>query len=308
MKLQTFSTQVVFWLRQGTKNTHRRVVFCGAVVVLASLLLRLSEIAYTTLHGSSSLLMAIALALGIHRLWSQRQQLNGLKAGVEDRILGYLLMGSGIVLFPLGLVTPWTQALLTWLILAGIACSCWGISFFGKFPLPIALIILGLLPQPTVFAQLLWQTLTPPQMLERWMAWAASLGLTAIGQSATTEGILIVMPRGSVEVGWGCNGMYMAATMAIASLTLGLWLQQSRLKILALMAIGIGLAMLFNIPRLMLVAIAAVYWGKDWFEFWHSSWGSQIFVGVLFTLYYYVVMAMIKGRPKQALQDGNQSR
>jgi exosortase/archaeosortase family protein len=77
----------------------------------------------------------------------------------------------------------------------------------------------------------------------------------------------------------------MAMTMVVASFVLGLFLKQSWAKIVALMVVGAVLALVFNIPRIMLVTSASVYWGKYWFDFWHDSWGSQIFVSVLFTIY-----------------------
>jgi len=52
------------------------------------------------------------------------------------------------------------------------------------------------------------------------------------------------------------------------------------------------LALIFNVPRIMLLAIAAVYWGETSFKFWHGPWGGQMFSGVLFTVYYYAVMGL----------------
>ena len=43
------------------------------------------------------------------------------------------------------------------------------------------------------------------------------------------------------------------------------------------MTIGIVLALAFNVPRIVLMTLAVVYWGKDAFEFWHGAWGGQIF-------------------------------
>jgi hypothetical protein len=46
--------------------------------------------------------------------------------------------------------------------------------------------------------------------------------------------------------------------------------------------------------------MASIYWGEAAFDFWHSTWGAQIFSAVLFTVYYYAVMAVIKKRPKRS--------
>jgi exosortase/archaeosortase family protein len=73
------------------------------------------------------------------------------------------------------------------------------------------------------------------------------------------------------------------------SFLLGRLMGMSWKKTIGLMLIGWGLAMLSNILRIMLMTIAVVYWGQKSFEFWHGPVGGQIFSGVLFTIYYYVV-------------------
>ena len=194
------------------------------------------------------------------------------------------------MLFPFCRFEMWSQALIWLLVLAGIACSTWGIDFFRKYPLPIILIVLSVYPKPGVMARILWQTFTPPQLLENFMAWSGSHGLRAIGQNANVVDNIVSLPTGAVQVDWGCNGFNMSFTMAAAGLILGLFLKQGWLKTLGIMAIGVVMALIFNVPRIMLLAIAAVYWGEASFKFWHGPIGGQIFAGVLFTGYYYVVM------------------
>jgi exosortase len=184
-------------------------------------------------------------------------------------------------------------------------CCQWGWGFFQQFPFPSFLIAVGLFPRTTIMVETLWQTLTPPHLLENLMAWAGSWGLKAIGHPAVAEGRFIALSQGAVEVAYGCNGLYMAATMAIAGLVLGLFLKQSGWKIAIMMVIGALLAFVFNIPRIMLMTLAAVYWGKWWFDFWHGSWGGQIFVTILFTIYYYAVMAMVKQRSNKTISRSN---
>jgi exosortase len=295
-------------IRQEMKTSHGRIVLCGLLVVFCYSIFWLGVLLFRSVQGSSSgLLQAAAIYLAFQLLWNQRRRLKPMIAPTEDRLLGHLLILSGIVLLPVCLIATWSQPFISWLlaaivcvwILAGIACSRWGGSFFSAHPLSIFLICLGLLPKPAEISRGIWQAITPPEVLERFMAWSGSLALHAIGQPAIVEGIFISLPNGVVKIGWGCNGFDMAATMAVASFVLGLFLRQSRSKIILLMVVGAVLALVFNIPRIVLVSIAAVYWGEYWFNFWHDSWGSQIFVTVLFTLYYYVVMGMIKQRPQK---------
>jgi exosortase/archaeosortase family protein len=59
---------------------------------------------------------------------------------------------------------------------------------------------------------------------------------------------------------------------------------------LGFIVIGVVASFIFNVPRVMLLAIASVYWGHGAFEFWHGPWGGQLFSGILFMVYYYLVM------------------
>ncbi len=290
-------------LQTGLKTTHNRIVLLGLVVVLGYLSFWSGMLIFRSFKGSSSgMLQLAAMSLGAYQLWNQRQLFKTLTAPEEDQLLGHIFILSGVLLFPICLIATWSQAMVSALIMAmvctiilvGIACSAWGMRFFSTHPVPTFLICLGLLPKPAEISRAIWRSFTEPDLLERFMAWAGSAALRAIGQPATVDGIFISLPGGSVEVGWGCNGFDMAMTMIVASLVLGLFLKQSGLKVMALMVIGAMLALVSNIPRIMLVTYAAVYWEKYWFDFWHDSWGSQIFVSVMFTIYYYVIMAVLK--------------
>ena len=111
------------------------------------------------------------------------------------------------------------------------------------------------------------------------------------------------MPTGgTVEVAWRCNGFNMAVAMAVTGLLLGIFFKRTRFQIARLMVMGAVVGLVFNVPRVMLMAMAYAYWGNWWFDFWHGSWGAQIFVGLLFTVYYYVAMAMLN-RHKRPLKE-----
>ena len=285
-------------LHKSLKTTHGRIVLCGLFVGLCYFPAWCFDLIGRAVQGSTGLILITGiLYLGIRQLWEQRQQLTKLVAADEDRLLGHLFILSGVVLFPFCRFALWSQAVLWGLILIGIACSTYGVSFFRRYALSALLIAFSVYPRPGIAAQLLWESLTPPQFLERWMAWGGSLALHAIGQPAAVSGTTIALPGGTVEVAWGCNGFNMAFAMAVTGLLFGLFFKQSRTNTLSLVAAGIVLALIFNIPRIMLVTLAAVYWGEQWFQFWHGSWGAQIFVGILFTAYYYPAMWLVNRRP-----------
>jgi exosortase/archaeosortase family protein len=66
-----------------------------------------------------------------------------------------------------------------------------------------------------------------------------------------------------------------------------------------LIVMGWTVAMVLNVPRIMLLAIASVYWGEHSFEFWHGPIGGQMFSAVMFTVYYYIAMWLVDS-PKVA--------
>lgn len=282
------------------KDVHGRIVLCGLFVGLCYLPTWLGFLFHRMGKGSSSLVLLLAIVyLGLQELWKQRRQLAKSQVSDEDRLLGHTLILASAILFPFCRFAIWSQALLWLLVLIGIACSSWGVGFFRRYTLPTALMGLSVYPRPGETAKILWEMFTPPRVLDHLTAWLGSGALQAIGQPArVTNEVFISLPTGSVEVGWGCNGFGMATNIAIGGLILGLFLKQSWFKIMLLMALGVVLALVLNIPRVMLVTYAAVYWGKYWFDFWHTSWGAQIFVAVLFTIYYYLVMAIVNRSPK----------
>jgi exosortase len=282
-------------VRQATQTAHGWIVLGGLLVGLSYLPIWLSYLVPRAFKGAISWFLILSmLAWALVELWSHQKLLNKLEASEEDRLLGHILIIASVGLYPFLRFSLWSQAIAWLLVLVGIAFSTWGMRFFQKFPLPTAFIGFSAYPQLGDISRLVWELIVPPNSLEHFMAWSGSVALNAIGQSATADGMRIVLPDGMVEVGWGCNGLDMAITMTLAGLFMGLIYKQGRWQMLGIMLTAAILALVANIPRIMLVTIAHVYWGKWWFDFWHGFWGGQIFVGVLFTLYQYVVLALIK--------------
>ncbi|MFM2432056.1 MAG: cyanoexosortase, partial [Cyanobacteriota bacterium] len=121
--------------------------------------------------------------------------------------------------------------------------------------------------------------------------------LQAFGQADHGHpGAYVLLPAGAVWVGPGCSGFSMALVLLGTGFLIGKFTGMTWRKTLGIMLIGWFLAMIFNVPRIMLLAIASVYWGKQSFEFWHGPIGGQIFAGVLFTIYYYAAMWIIDRR------------
>ncbi len=288
----------------ANRNNHNRIVAFGCLVLLCFLPTWLSVVWRSILDGSSGFLLNLGFAyIGGDILWKHRHQLASESVTTEEKFLGYFLILGSAVFFPLCLASISLKALICMVILVGIAISHWGISVVTKHPLAILLILISVYPDISYLASASRRTLTGNQ-LEVAMAWMGGMALKGIGQTVTIQGDIIALaetlkPEKSVWVGSGCSGFDMAFPIAGFAFIMGMYFKQSWPKILALIAIGVVLALAFNVPRIMLLAIAVVYWGKDSFEFWHGPIGGQIFSTIMLTIYYYVAMAMIEQKPKQ---------
>ncbi|MFK8186048.1 MAG: cyanoexosortase C [Phormidesmis sp.] len=288
-------TLVSTHLFQVLKTRHGQVVFSGLLIGLAYLPAWLGYLIPQALKGKIGwfLILSMLLLSGLE-IWSKRQTLKVSTASSEDRILGYLLIVASLVLYPFCRFAIWPQAILWFIVLLGIACSTWGLRIFSQFMIPTFFIGLTVYPRIGLISRGLWDFFVPHQWLEVSMATAGTAAMKMIGFQAEQKGIYITFPEGAVEVGWGCNGLDMAITIAAAALFMGLIYKQKRSQMIGLIVIAASIALVANVPRLMLVSIAHVYWGPKWFDFWHGFWGGQIFSGILFTGYYYVALALIE--------------
>ena len=289
-------------LKALARTHHGQIVLAGLMVGLLYFPFWVQDLVVRSIGGSTGLVLILSTAfLGLMPLFLNRQKLRQLHASEEDQLIGHVLILCSVAFFPFFREYLWSQALIWLFTLFGIALSTWGLSFFKQYSLTAFLIPLTVYTRPGIIAQGLWNIVIPPYLLENMMAAASAEGLQWIGQSATVErGRFIVISASTVEVAWRCNGFNMAVAMAVMGLLLGIFFNRSWQRIVGLMATGIIVGLAFNVLRVMLMSLAAAYWGEWWFEFWHGSWGAQIFVGVLFTVYYYIAMALVRKNTSSA--------
>lgn len=298
---KSISKSVVEPFRKAISTNHGRFVLMGLTAGLFYLPAWLGYLIPRALKGKIGwfLIFSMLFLAGLE-IWNKRKTFKAFSAVEEDRLVGHLLIVAGVLLLPFCRFALWPQSLLWLFILLGIAISTWGLDIFGRFLIPTFFIGLTVYPRIGFLSRLVWEVLTPHQFLEKTMAWAGTQAMRVIGFPATQEGISITFPEGAVEVGWGCNGLDMAITIAAAGLFMGLLYKQPRRQMVWLIMTAAMIALIANVPRLMLVTIAHVYWGPWWFEFWHGFWGGQIFSGILFTIYYYVVEALVAKQSKSS--------
>ena len=288
--IQQTGWKVFHWVFQ---TNHNRILSCGFWVGICYLIRWLGLAWEILIQGDELLFLSLGLlAYAGSIAWQQRTTLATFRATSEEAFVGHLLILGGMTAF-IVLSSSRSLLALTWdVTLFGMIYSHWGIACLRKYPIALLTLFLGFYPSLSFLTVAIWQVLTPHNLLENAMAWMGGIMLRAMGESAVSEGPFLSLPTGSIEIRTGCNGLRMAVTIALGSLLLGLFLKQRRRTILCCMAIGITLALAFNVPRLVLMALAVAYWGKESFEFWHGPWGGQVFSAIVFTTYYYITVGL----------------
>lgn len=287
-------------VRQSTATRHNQIVAFGLLSGLFYLPTFTTLLVRGVLHGHSTILLnAGFLYIGLSKFWENRSDLSQTKVLGDDRMIGHSIIIGGAFWLPFCRDSSSLQALVWMLILVGIAWSSFSPRVFGRFPLSCLLILIGVFPDLVFLSNQLLRALTGPYFFEDLMAWAGGHALRIIGQPAITEGRFLRLPEGSVEVASGCTGFDMAFALVGISFILGLLLKQSWQRIVYGICASIAIALILNVPRIVLLAFAAVYWGKDSFDFWHGLWGGQIFSTLMFTVYYYAIVAIYRISSKQ---------
>jgi exosortase/archaeosortase family protein len=299
MQLQAAGNLASRLWQRAMRDRHSQIVSIGLLFILAYLPTWLGVIGRGILEGlSDSILNFGLLFLGLQTIHSQRHKLKELPAVEgDDRFLGYGLMLTGIITFIFFhsiTVSPSFQALGVILILLGIAGATWGLGFFQCFPFSTLYLLISVYPCTSFIAIRVCRFFTSDNMLEQVMAYFGSIGLNVIGYKAIAEVVLVKLPEGSVLVAPGCSGFDMAYTLVGCSFLFGVFMRVSWRRILALVVMGWTVAMVLNVPRIMLLAIASIHWGPKSFEFWHGPIGGQIFSAIMFTIYYYVAMWLVE--------------
>jgi exosortase/archaeosortase family protein len=298
---RTILDNTLHFLLTHSKTYHGKIVIGGLLIGLIYLPSWLWFVSVFTLVGSIFPMVSVcAVGLALTQLWQSRHTLKQPQASVSERRWGHSLIWFGIALFPFCWPKIWAQGLAWAIVLIGIALSSWGLQFFRQYTYPIALLLCTAYP-PLILslAERAWKIVAPPSILERFMAWAGSLVLKLLDSAATATDINLLLPTGGVSVLPACNGFEMMITMICITLLTGIAFQMRKWVILQLAVVGTLLALGLNVLRVALMAFAIAHWGNHAFEFWHGFWGGQIFSGLLFTIYYYLVMAQLPTNPSR---------
>lgn len=301
--LRHYSKQL---LEKCFQSRHNLIVSSGLLIGLYYIPIWLISISQQLWNGSSSPVLNLGfLGLGCQILWQERSHFQQQRAYEDERFIGYMLMGGGATLLLTGLSSLSLQAFAWITVLAGAVYSTGGLGFIRKYWLPVGLVLISFYPDYIFLANAIWQFSTLDVVLESSMASVGVWVLQLIRQPAVAEGSIISLPTGAVNVASGCSGFDMGLVLAGTGIIASLFFKLSPIKSVGLIASGIAIALILNVPRIVLLTFAAVYWGEESFKFWHGTWGGQIFATILFTIYYYVIMAFVDGQSSQAAKPSS---
>jgi exosortase/archaeosortase family protein len=146
--------------------------------------------------------------------------------------------------------------------------------------------LIGLIPP----AQLFTFALLPTHFLAGLTAQTAAFLIWLGGQSASAEGIRILLPERTLEIGPGCTAVISMGLCLAAVLVFALLFPVHRLRLnLALGAAALVFAFLVNALRVALLGFTLQEPDPSWwqqlrgFDFWHDGTGSHLFSLVAMT-------------------------
>ena len=285
--------QIVHDWQKSMKTHHGRMLTLAGVAGLLYFPTWAGTLLSSVFSGSASLLFVGGfLYFGLKNLWTERDTLRQMPVSRDDRLIGHMLIVGGTFWLPFCRDSISLQAFVWMIVLVGVAWSSFGFSIFTRYPIASLMILVSMYPSTVFLANRIFNSIIEPRVAETFTAWLGTKALHIIGQPAEAVKNFIVVGEKSVYVGYPCTGFDMAFSLTGLSLLLGLSLKQVWWRIGLAMVSGIAIAIVFNIPRVVMLVLAVLYWGQSTFDFWHGPWGGQIFSAIMFTVAYYVVFAI----------------
>ncbi|BAC89119.1 exosortase/archaeosortase family protein [Gloeobacter violaceus] len=206
--------------------------------------------------------------------------------------IGLACLMGGLLLVQLPALS--VQSLAFCFALAGLALLRWGDAALRRLAKPFVIVTLAMLTSgladswlPRYTPVVLW--------LQQLVAGLAAYALWMAGFAVEWQQTVIRLgDTGGVDVNAACSGVRslleigVLATAAIFTLS-----RRSRRDNGFYLALCAALVLALNAGRVLLLAVASVYWGRPLFDALHEGWGAQLYSGgisaatVLFTCWYF---------------------
>lgn len=121
---------------------------------------------------------------------------------------------------------------------------------------------------------LLWLVIPPPlgldqrliEQLQRTSSRLASTTLDLLGVNHLMDGNALVLPSKQLFVDEACSGIVSVISIVACAAIYGVWRRRRLVHTVALMAAAAGWAMLLNVVRITLIALAEAWSGLNWAE------------------------------------------
>lgn len=290
------------WKKSLTTH-HGRMLNLAGLAGLIYFPLWFGSMWSSVLGGNSTLILNGAfLFMGLRTLWGDRGEIAELAASGDDRFAGHLLILGGAFWLPFSQNSASLQAFLWVTVLVGVFWSSFGLRVFMRHGGAIFFLLLSMYPSLYFVANRLLHSFVSYDFFKETMAQLGSKALTLMGFANTVSGNLIHIDGNVMRVEYSCTGTDMLISLAGFGLVVGLLFKQPLSRIAVAMVLGAAIAMVLNVPRVVLLSLADTYWGKGHFDFWHGAWGGQIFSMIMFTVAYYAFEALygLKSKPKKS--------
>jgi exosortase len=207
-------------------------------------------------------------------IWDARRSLTGPPAWTMN---GALVAVVGVVLCTLGYAehSLTLRALSLPVFLGGLALLVLGPQRVAavRFPLLFLLFI-------TPFPEGALDALSLP--LQHLAALVASAGANALGVPTVREGLLLHLPRVTIEVTEACNGLRFLLAMIVLGSAFAWTTQRGGRRRVAVVALAIAIAVGANLVRVTGTAWLAYHYGREAAEgAFHLAYGKAVYLGML---------------------------
>lgn len=237
-------------------------------LIYANTLAGLARAWWTDDRASAGL---VVLPLSLYVAWLLRKRILAIPIREDGR--GILLIGLGCGLFWLGLLGSdlFVSRVSFVVVVAGLVWAFWGLERLGVMAFPFVLFLTSI-PLP----QLLYARLAMP--LQLFASLAATSMLQTVGISVYRDGNIIQLPGLVLGVEEACSGLSSLTCLVVTALMIGfLYCRRPASKVI-LVLVSIPLAIGFNLLRITMTAVLALYRQDLALGFYHSFTGWLVFV------------------------------
>lgn len=136
-------------------------------------------------------------------------------------------------------------------------------------------------------------------------AWFAATFLAYLGVDATSDGVIIALPKGFVGVNPSCSGYSSMMQLLAISIIFLFMFTIPRVQRFIVPLVAVSIAFIMNSIRVAIMAVLAVQADRDGFLYWHDQEGSLLFSIISVSLFGLFCFFLVQQeQPSDEEQDG----